>query len=264
MQLTGKSGQEIYNEVKVRYGVMQNAGLKALQKKLQTKGSLIEGNAYRHFEYAVEKGGICGRFINVTMARALSGSEANASMSRICAAPTAGSCGILPSVVISLTEELDKSEKDALDALITASGLGSVVIRNASVSGAEGGCQLECGVAAAMAAAAAVQLSGGSPRCALDGFSIAIVNIMGLICDPVAGLVQIPCAQRNASGAVNALLSADLALGGMELPIPHDEVLDAMLKVGKMLPMQLKETALGGLAVTPTGRKIKKELFGSH
>ena len=264
-ELSGKSEEEIYAEIKKRYRVMLDAGQKAIVKEKADAGSLIGGNAFRHNAYAEKTGGICGSFINRVMARALAGSEANASMGRICAAPTAGSCGILPSVVISLAEERGLNEKDILNALLTASGVGAIVIRNGSVAGAEGGCQLECGVASAMAAAAAVEMMGGTPAAALQSFSIALVNIMGLICDPVAGLVQIPCAQRNASGAVNALLSADLALGGMVLPIPPDEVLDAMMRVGKMLPIQLKETSLGGIAATPSGKRIKKELFGvSH
>ncbi len=261
-KLTGKTDEEIYAEVKKRYLVMLNAGQKAICKDKATDGSLIGGNAFRHRAYAEERGGICGRFLNTVMARALAGSEANASMNRICAAPTAGSCGILPAVVITLAEEMKLEEKAILNALITASGVGAIVIRNGSVAGAEGGCQLECGVAAAMAAVASVEMMGGTPAAALQAFSIALVNIMGLICDPLAGLVQIPCTQRNASGAMNALLSADLALGGMVLPIPPDEVLEAMMRVGKMLPMQLKETSLGGLATTPTGKKIKKDLFG--
>jgi L-serine dehydratase len=184
-------------------------------------------------------------------------------MGKICAMPTAGSCGIVPSVLISVGEVLNKTEEDVIKALITASGLGAIVVENATVAGSEGGCQAECGVAAAMAAAGAVELKGGTPAMSMEALSFALINIMGLVCDPVAGLVQIPCAQRNASQAVNALLSADLALSGAKFPIPTDEVIDAMYKVGKLLPVQLRETAMGGIAATETGKAIADRIFNN-
>ncbi len=252
---------EVMHSMKERFGIMQASAERALNRPLPTEGSLITGIASNHYRYSQSGGTLCGRFINTVMARALSCSEVNAAMGRICAMPTAGSCGIVPAVLISVGEETGKTEEDVLKALITASGLGAVVVENATVAGSEGGCQAECGVAAAMAAAGAVELKGGTPAMAMEAFSLALINVMGLVCDPVAGLVQIPCAQRNASQAVNALLSADMALSGARFPIPTDEVIDAMYKVGKLLPVQLRETAMGGIAATETGKKIEDRIF---
>jgi len=165
--------------------------------------------------------------------------------------------------MVTLEEELQLPRRKVLEALIIASGVGSVITQNATVSGAEGGCQAECGAAAAMAAAAAVYLKGGTPDQSLSAASHALINVMGLVCDPIAGLVQVPCAQRNASQAINALVSADLALAGMPVLIPHDEVLEAMYRTGKSLPSTLRETALGGIAGTRTGQEIARRVHDS-
>ncbi|MGN0711863.1 MAG: L-serine ammonia-lyase, iron-sulfur-dependent, subunit alpha [Anaerovoracaceae bacterium] len=262
MQLTEKSEEEIRHLMKIRYEVMKASAEKALDKSTRPDGNLICGIAKTQNDYA-KKGSstLCGEFINRTMAMALSASEVNASMGKICAMPTAGSCGIVPSVVIAVSQKQNSSEDEIIMAMITASGLGAIVTENATVAGAEGGCQAECGVAAAMAAAAAVELCGGTPAQAVTAFSLAIMNIMGLVCDPVGGLVQIPCAHRNASQAVNAMLSADLAMAGVSSYIDADEVVEAMYKVGKMLPMQLRETALGGVAATESGQELVKDLL---
>ena len=252
---------KVMEKMKERYGIMFASAEKALNQPLHTEGSLITGIASTQYRYSQSGDTLCGRFINTVMAMALSCSEVNASMGKICAMPTAGSCGIVPAVLISIGEEYGKTEEDVINALITASGIGTVVVENATVAGSEGGCQAECGVAAAMAAAGAVELMGGTPTMSVEAFTLSLINIMGLVCDPVAGLVQIPCAQRNASQAVNALLSADLALGGMRFPIPADEVIDAMYKVGKLLPVQLKETAMGGIAATETGQVIAEKIY---
>lgn len=262
MKSSGASRPEIMETMKERYRIMLASAEKALEQPLPCEGGLVTGIASAQYRYAMEKDTLCGNFINTVMARALSCSEVNASMGRICAMPTAGSCGIVPAVLMSVGEKLERSEEDVILALITASGLGAIVMENATVAGSEGGCQAECGVAAAMAAAGAAELKGGTTAIVLEAFSLSLVNIMGLVCDPVAGLVQIPCAQRNASQAVNALLSADLALGGMRFPIPADEVIEAMYKTGKMLPVQLRETAQGGIAATETAREITKKIFG--
>lgn len=260
-ELTGRTEDAIFSLLKQRYQVMCRSAEKALEERLKTVGGLIEGVAQRHYNYS--KGdGLCGNFINLLMARALSGSEVNASMGQICAAPTAGACGILPAVLISVGEKYEAPEEIILKGLLTASGIGAVITKNATVSGAEGGCQAECGVAAAMAAAAAVQIAGGNNEMAIHACSLALIHCMGLICDPVAGLVQVPCAQRNASQAVNAVISADMALAGMESIIPADQVIESMYKVGKSLPVQLKETAMGGIAATPAGKAITKKIFG--
>lgn len=257
------SRAKVMENMKERYGIMMSSVERALEQSLPTEGSLITGIASTQYRYSQSGDTLCGRFINTVMARALSGSEVNASMGKICAMPTAGSCGIVPAVLISVGEEYSKTEEDVIKALITASGLGAIVVENATVAGSEGGCQAECGVAAAMAAAGAVELKGGTPAMSMEAFSYSLINIMGLVCDPVAGLVQIPCAQRNASQAVNALLSADMALSGAKFPIPTDEVIDAMYKVGKLLPIQLRETAMGGIAATETGKAIEKKIFNS-
>lgn len=254
----------VFTELDKRFTVMEESAAKALDKPLATAGNLISGYACRHNAYNKKTPGLCGTFINRVIALALSVSEVNASMGRICAAPTAGASGIIPAVLIALKEKYAKGaagRKKILKALLTASGIGAVIVKNATVSGAEGGCQAECASAAGMASAAAVEFAGGTPAQSLDAFCFCLMNAMGLICDPVAGLVQVPCAQRNASQAVNALLSADMALAGMKSPIPADEVLEAMYRVGKMLPFELKETARGGIAATKTGKLLRKTLL---
>ncbi len=254
----------VFAELDKRFTVMEESAAKALDKPLATAGNLISGYACRHNAYNKKTPGLCGTFINRVIALALSVSEVNASMGRICAAPTAGASGIIPAVLIALKEKQAKGaagRKKILKALLTASGIGAVIVKNATVSGAEGGCQAECASAAGMASAAAVEFAGGTPAQSLDAFCFCLMNAMGLICDPVAGLVQVPCAQRNASQAVNALLSADMALAGMTSPIPADEVLEAMYRVGKMLPFELKETARGGIAATKTGKLLRKTLL---
>ena len=260
--LTERTFDEIYKEMERRYEVMKSSAQNALLEPRKTAGGLIEGITKTHYDYTLKGDTLSGDFINKVMSRALSCSEVNASMGKICAAPTAGSCGIIPAVVISLEEALNLPKKEVLDALLSASGIGAVITKNATVAGAEGGCQAECGVAAAMAACAAVQMKGGTRSQCVEAVSIALMNVMGLVCDPVAGLVQVPCAQRNASQAVNAIISADMALAGMKSIIPVDQVIDAMYKVGKMLPMELKETAKGGIAHTPAGKAIFSQIFG--
>lgn len=253
----GTTVDDIFAELERRYEIMKESTERATDRKREAlRKSLITGMAATQKNYAMGHQSICGDFMNLVMARALSCSECNAAMGRICAAPTAGACGILPAVLVSLEERYQCPKRKMLEALLVASGIGTVIVKNATVSGAEGGCQAECGVAAAIASAAAVYLAGGDNKMQTEAVALALINVMGLICDPVAGLVQIPCAQRNASQSVNALLSADLALSGNISFIPADEVIEAMYKSGKMLPSELKETALGGIAVTETGKAI--------
>lgn len=262
MACTSRTEKEIFDELGKRYEIMRRGTAQAIgDKRGQMRKSLISGMAVKQYEYGKGNGSVCGGFINVLMARALSCSETNAAMGKICAAPTAGACGILPAVLVSMEEQYSIDKRTILEGLLTASGIGAVITKNATVSGAEGGCQAECGVAAAMASAAAVYLCGGTGRQQADAVAFSLMNVMGLICDPVAGLVQIPCAQRNASQAVNAVISADMVLSGTESLIPADEVIEAMYKTGKMLPCELKETALGGIAVTETGKKIAKKIL---
>ena len=262
-ELTGQDEEAIFQRMGRRYEIMAAAAAKALEAPLMGhtgRPTLISGAAKAHRDYAARGETLCGPMLNRMMARALSCSEANASMGRVCAMPTAGACGIVPAVLLTLEEERGLPRRTVLEALVIASGVGAVITQNATVSGAEGGCQAECGAAAAMAAAAAVYLMGGTPEQSLTAMSHALINMMGLVCDPIAGLVQIPCAQRNASQAVNAMLSADLALAGMDCPIPPDEVLEAMYRVGKSLPTTLRETALGGIAGTRAGQAIARQI----
>ena len=184
-------------------------------------------------------------------------------MGRIVAAPTAGSCGILPAALITMQEEKGCSDHDCVMALFTASAVGMVIANNASLAGAQGGCQAECGSAAAMAAAAIVELAGGTPKMAEHAIAIAIKNILGLVCDPVAGLVEIPCIKRNVSGVSIAFTAAEMALAGIESKIPVDECIQAMKSVGDSMCSALKETALGGLAMTPTGIQYAKRIYNT-
>ena len=195
---------------------------------------------------------------------ALAANEANAAMGRICAAPTAGSSGVLPGVLFAIAEECSIAEDRLGLALVAAGSIGMVIASRASLSGAEGGCQAECGSAAAMAAGAAVDLLGGSPDQVGHAVALALKNLLGLVCDPVAGLVEVPCVKRNAGAAMIALLAAEMALAGIESAIPVDEVMDAMAEIGHALPETLRETGQGGLAGTPTGRAYKERIFGSR
>jgi L-serine dehydratase len=196
------------------------------------------------------------------IAYAIAVGEANAAMGRICAAPTAGSSGVIPGVFFALLEEGILSRADLPRALATAGAIGMVIASRASLSGAEGGCQAECGSAAAMAAGAVTDILGGSPDQTGHAVAICLKNMLGLVCDPVAGLVEVPCVKRNAGAAGQALVAVEMSLSGIESRIPVDEVIDAMDAVGRALPTKLRETAKGGLAVTPTGNKLAQKILG--
>ena len=255
---------EVYEKMEIDLMVMQEAAKAGAQEGQRSTSGLTGGEGFRMNEYVRKSGGgLCGPFLGKAMAKALAVAGCNASMGRIVAAPTAGSCGILPGCVLTLLEEGRTSEKDAIMSMFTAGAFGMVIANRASIAGAQGGCQAECGSAAAMAAAALVELMGGTPAQCADACAIAISGQMGLVCDPVAGLVEIPCIKRNASGLMIAFSSADLALAGIGARIPADECLDAMREVGDALPASLKETAGGGLATTPTGLRLKQQVFGS-
>ena len=196
------------------------------------------------------------------VSKAVATNEVNAAMGKICATPTAGSAGVVPGVLFGLKPRLEPSRKDMLNFLLTSGAFGFVVANNASISGAAGGCQAEVGSAAAMAAGATVELAGGTPQQSAEAFAICLKNMLGLVCDPVAGLVEVPCVKRNAAGASNAIVSADMALAGVTSRIPTDEVIEAMYKIGQTMPSALRETGRGGLAGTPTGQRLKQEIFG--
>ncbi len=185
-------------------------------------------------------------------------------MGIICAAPTAGSSGVFPAVLFKAQQMLDKTEEDVMNAFLVGSMIGAIIGNNATLSGSEGGCQAEVGVASAMAASTITYLAGGTPSQVEESIALSLKNLLGLICDPVAGLVISPCIKRNAIGVMNAFLAAEMALSGVTSIIPADEVIEAMMKVGLQLPSNLKETGTGGIADTPTGRRIKKEIFGKE
>lgn len=262
IQNTEIEREKIIANMKAILKVMKNS-IECYENKTEpTMGNIIGGEAKKLNEYLSKKKTICGDTINKAMIRALACSEHNASMGRICAAPTAGSSGILPASLITVAEEQHLDEDILIRGLLTASGIGKIITQNATVSGAEGGCQAECGSAAAMAAAGIVEMAGGTPEMSLTAASIALKNIMGLICDPVAGLVESPCSKRNSSGAVNAMTSAELALAGIASIINFDETVEAMYNVGKALHPDFKETAKGGIAATKTGKAIAKRVLG--
>lgn len=261
IEASGLTKEELLEKMSQTLEVMRSSANAALDKEIISVSGLTGGNSKRVEDYRKSRPTLSGEFINSAMSMALSTSEVNASMGRICAAPTAGASGILPSAVLSAANKLNASDEDLINALFTAAGIGEIVAKNATVAGAEGGCQAECGVAAAMGAAAIVEMAGGTPKQSFDAAGFALSNIMGLVCDPIAGLVEYPCALRNASGVVNALISADMALANVQALIPFDEVVEAMYKVGKALPESLRETALGGLADTPTARELTDNLF---
>ncbi len=261
MKLSNSSLEEVIGIMKETFKVMEKSATEALNKEVRSVSGLTGGNAKKVEEYRNSRKTLSGVFINSAMSKALSTSEVNASMGKVCAAPTAGASGILPSAILSAKEKLESDDDTTIRGLFVAAGIGEIVAKNATVSGAEGGCQAECGVAAAMAAAGIVEMAGGTPQMSLDAAGFALINIMGLVCDPIAGLVEYPCSLRNASGVVNALISADMAMAEVESLVPFDEVVEALYKVGKALPESLRETALGGIAATPTGKELSRRLF---
>ena len=255
--------QAVYDRMARTYAVMADSVEPGCDKDLTSTSGLTGGSAYKMKQVSQSGRSITGPMISGALYRALAISELNASMGRIVAAPTAGSCGILPAAVLTVQAERNVSEKACVMSLFTASAVGMVIANLASLSGARGGCQAECGSASAMAAAAVTELCGGTPHMAEQAVAIALKNILGLICDPVAGLVEIPCIKRNASGVAGAFVAAELALAGIDSAICADEVIVAMKKVGDAMPAACKETAEGGLAATPTGRRLREQVFGS-
>jgi len=258
---SGFAKSEIIEKMRKNLKIMREAAEYGLTNETRSISGLIGGDAIKLNKYSATGNTLTGEFMIKAMARAVSCSEVNATMGKIVAAPTAGSCGILPAVIITAGEKLNKTEDELINALFTASGVGILIAKNASLSGAEGGCQAECGSAAAMGAAAIVEMMGGTPTMAMDAAAIVIKNILGLVCDPVAGLVEVPCAKRNIAGAVSALTTADLIMSGVTSRIPFDDVVIAMYNVGRQLPCELRETSMGGLATTPTGIKLAKEIL---
>ncbi len=223
-------------------------------------GGLIGQNAARMQAYAKNGQSLCGGMLSSAIAYALAVTEENARMKRITACPTAGACGVVPGCLFAVCEQRQLSEEKLLSGLFNSSAIGIIIASNATISGAEGGCQAEIGAASAMAASALTEISGGSVSACLNAAAIALKNILGLVCDPVAGLVEVPCSKRNAMGVANAFASADMALSGITSVIPLDEVVKAMKEVGRALPYELKETAKGGVAASCTARDIKQRM----
>ena len=245
--MTEKTEEEMFATMERSLQVMKESVQDGLDKDKRSASGLTGGDAYKLNEALKAGKNIAGHFFGNAMMKAVAVAQTNACMGRIVASPTAGSCGILPSALLTLQEEKNISDKDLVMALFTASAVGIVIATNASVAGA---------------AAAMVELCGGTPKQCEHACAIALKNILGLVCDPVAGLVEIPCIKRNAGGVGNALVAAELALAGVESHIPADEVIVAMKKIGDTMSSTLKETAEGGLAVTPTGKKLCEKVFG--
>lgn len=256
--------ERVLERMAFQYEVMKSAVENGLNPNIRSTSGLTGGDAYRLKVVRDEEKTLCGTFFSGALMRAVSVAEVNASMGRIVASPTAGSCGILPGAIITMQKERNLSDDACVKALLTASAIGMVIARNASLSGAEGGCQAECGSAAAMAAGALVELAGGTPEQISNAVAIAIKNILGLVCDPVAGLVEIPCIKRNAAGVANAIVAAEMALADIKSAIPADEVIMAMKQVGDKMSTSLKETAEGGLAKTPTAERLCVQVFGKQ
>jgi len=249
-----------YAKMERNWQVMKESVREALKSQRRSRSGMIGGDGQKLLQYTAKNATLSGRILKA-VGRALAVAELNAAMGLIVAAPTAGSAGILPGVLTVLAEELQKNDEEMVLSLFCAAGVGLIIAQKASLSGAEGGCQAECGSAAAMAAAAAVELAGGSPDQAIEAVAISLKNNLGLVCDPVAGLVEVPCAKRNALGAANALVAADLALAGIGSVIPADEVIQAMGEIGRAMPSSLRETAQGGLAQTPTGKELAAKIL---
>lgn len=263
MEESGLSYEEVYGRMVENLRVMEFSTTKGVGEKVISVSGLIGGDAYRMGKYLDKGQSVSGRVMVKAMSYALSCSEVNASMGKIVACPTAGACGILPAVIMTMKEEHEIEEKDLIMGLFASAGVGAIIAQNATISGAEGGCQAECGSAAAMAAAAVVEMMGGTPEMCLNAGAIVFKNTLGLVCDPIAGLVEVPCAKRNAAGAVSAITAADMTLAGVVSRIPFDDTVAAMYSIGKVMPEALRETGIGGLAGTKTGKKLKKEIFGS-
>ncbi len=254
--------ETVDKRMKKSLDIMRASAHKPLTEVVRSIGGMIGGEASKLEKRRVEGKSICGNVLTKALIYSQAVLEVNASMGVIVAAPTAGSAGVLPAVLFALEEEFDIPEETIIKGLFTAGAVGCLLMKNASISGAEAGCQAEIGSAAAMAAAAATEMMGGTPEQCLDAASITISNMLGLVCDPIAGLVEMPCQTRNAAGASNALTSAEMVLAGIKAAVPFTEMSDAMYRVGKGLPAELRETALGGCAATPTGCSLKCRIFG--
>jgi L-serine dehydratase len=263
MEATGESRESIFRMMEQNLDVMEQAIHRGLTEDIRSHSGLTGGDAKKIQAYKNKaKLLLSGPTVLDAVSRATAVSEVNAAMGTIVATPTAGSCGILPGCVFTAANRLNSDRETMVRALFVGGAIGYIIANNACISGAAGGCQAEVGSATAMAAAAVVEMAGGTPSMSAQAVAIALKNMLGLVCDPVAGLVEAPCVKRNAMGAAIAMVAADMAMAGVESVIPPDEVVEAMYKIGRDMPVALKETALGGLAATPTGRALERRIFG--
>ncbi|KMY53580.1 serine dehydratase [Bacillus sp. FJAT-27231] len=261
-EVTGKSYEEIIELMGKNLDVMEQAVERGL-KGVHSLSGLTGGDAVLLQQYIQKGNTLSGPLLLDAVSKAVATNEVNAAMGTICATPTAGSAGVVPGTLFAVQEKLKPSREEKIHFLFTAGAFGYIVANNASISGAAGGCQAEVGSASGMAAAAITEMAGGTPAQCAEAMAITLKNMLGLVCDPVAGLVEVPCVKRNAMGAANAMVAADMALAGVTSRIPCDEVIDAMYKIGQTMPSALRETAGGGLAATPTGRKLEAKIYGT-
>lgn len=261
IEVSGRSREEIIAQMDNNLKVMERAVERGLAG-VKSQTGLTGGDAVLLQKYIDSGKSLAGNLLLDAVSKAVATNEVNAAMGIICATPTAGSAGVVPGTLFAVKEKLNPTRMEMIEYLFTTAAFGFVVANNASISGAAGGCQAEVGSAASMAAAAIVEMAGGTPQQSSEAFAITMKNMLGLVCDPVAGLVEVPCVKRNAMGASNAITAADMALAGITSRIPCDEVIGAMYAIGQTMPSALRETAEGGLAATPTGRRLEQEIFG--
>lgn len=248
-----------FEQMREMYRAMKHADEAYTGTRKSTSG-MVGGDGKRLEAYVASGKAMSGAFVGKVMERAVKMGESNACMRRIVAAPTAGSCGVLPAVLLTYEDQIDSNEDRIVEALYTAAGIGQIIAHRASISGAFGGCQAEIGSASAMAAGALIFLQGGTNEEICSGVAVSLKALLGLTCDPIGGLVEVPCVKRNVIGAVNAVTAADMVMAGVSSVIPADEVIDVMGEIGRDMPRKYKETAEGGLAVTPTALKITNNL----
>nr|WP_244965104.1 L-serine ammonia-lyase, iron-sulfur-dependent, subunit alpha [Planococcus koreensis] len=261
MLITDRPREDIMKQMDRNLTVMEEAVEKGL-KGVHSVSGLTGGDAVLLQAYMEKGNTLSGNLLLDAVSKAVATNEVNAAMGTICATPTAGSAGVVPGTLFAVKNQLNPTREQMIRYLFTSGAFGFVVANNASISGAEGGCQAEVGSAAGMAAAAIVEMAGGTPQQSSEAFAITLKNMLGLVCDPVAGLVEVPCVKRNAMGAANSVVAADMALAGVTSRIPCDEVISAMYEIGKSMPSALRETAKGGLAATPTGKWLEAKIFG--
>lgn len=259
MKEQGTSFEVSFEKMKDMYLAMKNAD-KNYDPALRSASGLSGGDGAKLEEFKKQKNRLLGDFMTEVMEKAVKMGESNACMKRIVAAPTAGSCGIIPAVLLTYEKQCNVSEEKIVQALFVAAGIGEVIAQNACISGAQGGCQAEIGSSSAMAAGALTSLDGGTNDDILNSVALALKSMLGLTCDPVAGLVEVPCIKRNVSGAVNAVVASQMTKAGVKSAIPADEVIDSMGRIGKLIPACLRETGEDGLATTPTGLTIMQKM----